>query len=158
MAMLVPVAERIDPALAREAFWRALSLRVGASGESRQREKIDGDTCLLANVLGQYDREIAESLLEPILARLRSRTFAGTIPYYWTTRWLTLDSPERALAWADSLGDLPSSNGPAPREMTRQVIANVLSNAGNTGSDPLQRVKAELAIVQNAYGVYLERD
>jgi hypothetical protein len=158
MAMLVPVAERIDPALAREACWRALSLRVAASGESLEREKIDSDTCLLANLLGCYDREIAESLLEPVLARARSRTFAGIVPYYWVTRWLTLDSPERALAWADTLGELPSWNGGQPRAITRQVVANVLSNAGNIESDPRERVKSELASVQNAYGVYVERD
>jgi hypothetical protein len=38
------------------------------------------------------------------------------------------------------------------------VVANVLSNAGNTESDPRERVKSELASVQNAYGVYVERD
>jgi hypothetical protein len=158
LAMLVPVAERIDPALAREACWRALSLRVTASGESRDREKIDVDTCLLANLLGCFNREIAESLMEPVLARSRSRTFAGIIPYYWMTRRLTLDSPERALAWADSLSDLPAWNGGLPREVTKQLIANMLSNVDNAESDPSERVKSELTSVQNAYGVYVERD
>ena len=158
MAMLVPVAERIDLALAREAFWRALSLRVSASGEGRDREKIDVDTCLLANLLGYYDREIAESLMKPVLARSRSRTFAGIIPYYWMTRWLILDSPDRALVWADSLSDLPAWNGGLPREVTKQSIANMLTRTDNTESNPDVRVKSELTIVQNAYGAYVERD
>jgi hypothetical protein len=158
MALLVPVTERIDPALARELFWRALSLRVSASAELRDREKFDIDTCLLANLVRYYDREIAESLLEPILERARSRTFAGVTPYYWFTRSLTLDSPERALAWSDSLCELPSLDGALQREITKQVIANVLSSNSKAEGDRRQSLESELASVRGAYGVYVDRD
>jgi hypothetical protein len=158
MAMLIPIAQETDPPLAREAMWRALSVRVSASGESGEREKIDLDICLLANLVRYFDRDVAESLMEPVLARVRARTFAGITPYYSFTRWLALESPERALAWADSLCDRPSWNGGNPRESTRQVIANILSNTDDAGNVPGERLKRELAGVQSAYGIYVNRD
>jgi Carboxypeptidase regulatory-like domain len=159
MAMLVPVAERIDPALAREVFWRALSLRIGASGESSLREKIDMDACLVASLVRFYDRELSESLMEPLLLRWRSRTFAGVTPYFWLTRSLALDSPDRALAWADSLCDLPSWNGTRPRKVTRQMVFNALTLTGSTDDgDRRQRLMSDLTTIQNSYGVYVDRD
>jgi hypothetical protein len=157
MAMLIPIAQRIDPALAREVFWRALSLRIAASGESRERQRIDNDTCLLANLVRYFDRDVAESLMEPVLARARSRTFGGIATYYWFVRSQAQESPERALAWADSLGDLPSAEGSSPRDTAKQVIINVLSYADDAASDPRERLKNELAGVQNAYSIYASR-
>jgi TolA-binding protein len=158
MAMLVPAAERIDPALAREVLWRALSLRVAMSGESREREMHDIDTCLLANLVRFYDRPLAEMLLDPVLARTRSATFGGMGYYFWVVRSLVLESPHRALAWADTLCDLPSWIGLGARDSARRVIANVLSGGANWDSDPSQRLQSELGNIQSVYGFYVDRD
>jgi hypothetical protein len=158
MAMLVPIAERIDPALAREVFWRALSLRIAQSGESRERGLVDNDTCVLANLVRLYDRPIAASLLDPVLARTRSRTFGGLASYYWVIRSLTLDSPDRALAWVDSFSDLPTWNGSQAQNSVKQVIASVLSNAEDWDSNRSQELQNALRNARNAYGIYVDRD
>jgi hypothetical protein len=154
MALLVPTAERIDPALAREIFWRALSLRIAMTGENHERHMLDIDTCLLANLVAFYDRSLGASLLEPVVSRTRSRTFAGFAPYYWMIRSLTLDSPERALAWTDSLCERPTWNGFQVRESARQVIASVLSSA-RSDTDRTQKLQSELENVRSVYGIYV---
>ena len=158
MAMLVPVAQRLDPALAREVFWRALSVRVAATGESREREKIDVDTCLLANIIRHFDREIAASLMEPVLVRAGSRSFAGMGFYYWMLRAQTLESPDRAMKWADSFCDLPSLDGTVPRDAARRAIANIVALPANWEGDQSQRLQDDLGAVQNFYGVYVDRN
>ncbi|HET6323476.1 MAG TPA: carboxypeptidase-like regulatory domain-containing protein [Planctomycetaceae bacterium] len=158
MALLVPTAERLDPALAREIFWRALSLRIAMSGESHERQMLDIDTCLLANLVRLYDRPLGAFLLEPVVSRTRSRTFGGIAPYYWTIRSLALDSPERALAWADTLCDRPTWNGFLVRNSARQVICSVLSSADGWDADRSQQVRSELETVRSVYGVYIARD
>jgi tetratricopeptide (TPR) repeat protein len=158
MAMLVPTAERIDPALAREVFWRALSVRIAKSGESHERGAVDNDTCLLANLVRLYDRPLAEFLLDPVNSRTRSRSFGGMASYYWVIRSLTLDSPDRALAWADSLSDVPNWDGSQAQNSVKQVIANVLSNVEDWDSNRSQRLQSTLSNLRNAYGVYVDRD
>lgn len=70
-ALLLPVAGAIDPQLAREYFWRAISFR---------RSTVDGDeqqalteTAALALLLARYDRPTALQLLEPIVESLERR-------------------------------------------------------------------------------------
>jgi hypothetical protein len=157
MALLIPVAERIDPALAREVFWRALSLRIAMSGESLERGMLDIDTSLLASLVRCYDPPLAQGLLEPVLSRTRSRTFAGRAPYYWVIRSLTLESPDGAVAWADSLCELPW-NGLLARDLAKEVIASVLSSADNWDGDFNQRLQNALTPVRSVYGVYVDRD
>jgi Carboxypeptidase regulatory-like domain len=158
MAVLVPTAERLDPALAREIFWRALSLRIAMMGESNEREMLDVDTCLLADLVRFYDRPLAESLLDPVLVRTRSRTFAGLGGFFWLVRALTRDSLDRALAFADSLSELPAWNGSLMRDNARQIIASALSYDGYWDSDPNQRLQGDLMLVRSVYGVYVDQD
>jgi len=76
-AMLLPVAEQIDPALVPEFFWRAVSYRIPRLGEtpleSIQPTKAFADAAL-AYALARYDRAIAERLLDeatpPLLGAL----------------------------------------------------------------------------------------
>jgi hypothetical protein len=159
MALLVPTAERIDPALAREVFWRALSLRTAMSGESHEREMLDIDTCLLANLVRFYDQPLAAFLLDPVFSRIRLRTFSGMASSYWVIHSVTLDSPERALAWADSLGgELRYWDGSLVRDSVSNVIASALWVDAYWDADRGQRLHNELSQVQSIYGVYLNRD
>jgi hypothetical protein len=158
MALLVPTAERIDPALAREVFWRALSLRIAMSDESHERDMLDIDTCLLANLVRFYDQPLAKFLLDPVFSRARLRTYSGMAPYYWALRSVTLASPERALAWADSLGgELRNWDGSLARDSARNVIASTLWVDDYWDADRSQR-HAQRAVPGAEYGVYRNRD
>jgi hypothetical protein len=130
-------------------------LRIAMTGESHERHMLDIETCLLANLVGFYDRSLGASLLEPVVSRTRLRTFAGFPPYYWMIRSLTLDSPERAMAWIDSLSERPTWNGFQGRESARQVIASVLSNADSWDADRTRKLQSELVNVRSVYGIYV---
>lgn len=65
-AAMLPVAERIDPALVPEFFWRAVSFR----GPSRPRQDfVARPEAVLAMLLARYDREVAMMVLDPLLHR-----------------------------------------------------------------------------------------
>jgi hypothetical protein len=158
MALLVPTAEHIDPALAREVFWRALSLRMAMSGESHERDMVDVDTCLLANLVRFYDEPLAKLLLDPVFSRARLRAYSGMASYYWALRSVTLESPERALTWADSLGEILNWNGSLARDSAKNVIASALSVDADWDADRSRRLHNELFQVQSLYGIYLNRE
>ncbi len=64
-AALLPVVERVDPALVPEYFWRAASLgdrRLASTKERAEHESA------LALFLARYDREAAAVVLAPVLA------------------------------------------------------------------------------------------
>ncbi|HJT32698.1 MAG TPA: hypothetical protein VJ783_11710, partial [Pirellulales bacterium] len=70
-AWLLPIAERIDPELARECFWRSLALRRPRSGREDFDDLGEEPDTELAKMLARYDREVARALLEPMAARLQ---------------------------------------------------------------------------------------
>jgi hypothetical protein len=126
-AALVPVAERIDPALVPEFFWRAASL--GASSKPRvvagamrdaTREARPGGVAtqgardaatreaVLALLLARYDRDAAMVLLAPLLDRWSpTDDDASTL-----ARALAAVAPERAVALVESM---PDDAGADPR-------------------------------------------
>jgi hypothetical protein len=158
MALFVPVADRIDPALAREVFWRTLSLRVALPGESHERDMLEIDTSQLAGLVRFYDRPLAELMLAPLVARTRGRSFSGAAANFWVVRALGLDSPERAVAFVDSLCDLADAQGSSPRATAEQVIAGVLS-AGATWDDSREkRLHAALGGLRSVYGFYVNEE
>ncbi len=65
-AALVPVAERIDPALVPEFFWRVASFRVTPKPQMDAAARPDARLALL---LARYDRDAAKVVLRPILDR-----------------------------------------------------------------------------------------
>ncbi len=158
MGLFVPVADRFDPALAGEVFWRALSLQVVLPGESHERDMLDIDTSQLAGLVRFYDRPLSERLLAPLAARARARSFSGTPANFWVVRALGLDSPERGVAFADSLCDLPDSEGSSPRATAEQVIAGMLSTGDNWDASREKRLEAALANLRSVYGLYVNED
>ena len=158
MAMLIPVAERVDPALANEIFWRALSLRIAMSGECYERQMLDIDTPDLVDIVKFYDEPLAADLLKPVLARTISRSYSGMPRYIWAIRSLTLIDPERAISFVHSLSDMPGWDGSLARGTATQFVASVLSNAALWDEDVNRRLQSELSHVRNVYGAYVDVD
>ncbi len=155
MVQLIPVAERIDPALANEVFWRTLSLRISMSGESFDRLMLDIDTPDLVNILRFYDERLAARLLEPILSRLVKRSYSGMPTYAWSIQSLTLLDPERAIAFPKLLCERAAWDGSLPRNSAIQVIANVLNSDDLWDKEVDRRLRSQLTRVRNVYGAYL---
>jgi hypothetical protein len=156
--MLIPVAERVDPALANEIFWRALSLRIAMSGECYERQMLDIDTPDLVDIVKFYDEPLAADLLKPVLARTISRSYSGMPRYIWAIRSLTLIDPERAISFVHSLSDMPGWDGSLARGTATQFVASVLSNAALWDEDVNRRLQSELSHVRNVYGAYVDVD
>lgn len=97
-AWLLPVAERVDPDLCGELFWRSLALRLPRPRRNGFNNHAERSDIQLARLLGRYDRGIARALLEPISAK-ESERFVAAI--YVDPHW--------AKALLDTVDDLPSS-------------------------------------------------
>lgn len=67
-ALLLPIAEAIDPRLARSCFGEALSFRRAHHDDNEQ--EVLTETATLALLLARYDRVTARRLLEPIVELL----------------------------------------------------------------------------------------
>ncbi len=70
VAWLLPIAEQVDPQLARECFWRSLVARRPSTGRNDLDNEAGEPETELAKMLSRYDREAARALLEPFAARL----------------------------------------------------------------------------------------
>jgi hypothetical protein len=153
MTLLIPVAERVDRALANEIFWRALSLRISLAGESYDRLMLDVDTPDLVDIVQFYDESVAAVVLEPILSRVVSRSYSGIRMYVWPIRSLTMLDPERAIAFPQLLSDRPGWDGSRPRDAANQAIANVLASPWD--KDVSRRLNSQLTAMRNVYGAYV---
>ncbi|HUE14903.1 MAG TPA: carboxypeptidase-like regulatory domain-containing protein [Planctomycetaceae bacterium] len=158
MAMLVPVADRVDPPIANEIFWRALSLRISMTGESYDRVMFDVDVPDLVNIVKFYDEPLAAGLLEPVLSRLISRSYSGMQAYVWGIQSLTLMDPARAIDFPNSLSELPGWDDSSARDSAIQFVANALASAALWDKDLDRRLHHQLGGVRNEYGVYLNLD
>lgn len=158
MVMLVPVAERIDAALANEIFWRAISLRSSMAGESYERLMLDAETPYLVNIIKFYDAELADELLKPSLARVIARSYSGMPTYGWSIQSLTQMHPEQAIDFPNQLSDLPGWSGYSPRDSAQQTVISVLTSPSLWDKDPALRLRAELSSLRNAYNVYLDAE
>lgn len=153
MALLVPVAERFDPALAHEIFWRALSLRIDLAGESQDRQMLDVDTAQLADLVRFYDRSLAMHALDPVLSRTDLRSYSGMPTYVWAIRSLALMDAERAISFSSSLSASPAWSGGSSRNSARQFIAGLLTTPALWDVECGRRLDAELENVRLIYDV-----
>jgi hypothetical protein len=98
-AALLPVAERIDPALVPEFLWRAVSFR----GPSRPRRDFAArPEAVLAMLLARYDREAARIVLDPLLHREPDPQDAIVSD---VAQALAAIDPARAVAFVEALPD-----------------------------------------------------
>lgn len=104
-AWLLPVAEKVDPDLCGELFWRSLALRLPRPRRNRLNDQVERTDIQLAMLLARYDRGIARALLEDpghVLTAgwMGSSRFAAAL--HIDPRW--------AKSLLDTLADAPSSN------------------------------------------------
>ncbi len=136
-ARLLPVAERIDPGIVPEFFWRTLSLRPprAASIDDYTASSTVRATAILAALLARYDRDTAVQLLEPTLAgllglaadekRYDAREAAQTLIVA-----ATLVDPDRLVALIDRLPDPPDLTTDRVKNAARLLVAHWLSLRG----------------------------
>jgi hypothetical protein len=155
MAMLVPVAYRVDPALANEILWRAISLRPSLTGESYERLMLDSEAPHLVNIVRCFDEALAEELLKPLLARVIARSYSGMPIYTWSVHAFMLMHPDQAIEFANRLSDFPGWNGLSPRDTARQTVVNVFTNSSMWDKDASHRLRNELNSIRNSYEIYL---
>ncbi|HEV3341656.1 MAG TPA: carboxypeptidase-like regulatory domain-containing protein [Pirellulales bacterium] len=77
-AWILPIAERIDPQLGRECFWRSLALRPPRPRRDKLDDEVASIDIALTMMLGRYDREVARELLAPLVARLPELAQCGS--------------------------------------------------------------------------------
>ncbi len=100
-AALLPVAERIDPSLVPEHFWRTVSFRPLSTPGAVTAAMSDS---MLALLLARYDRDLAMLVLQPILDRGPTAEDVGTTH---TVEAMAAIDPARAVAIVESLPDDP---------------------------------------------------
>ena len=150
MATLLPLAEQFDPELARELFWRALSLRVPRSaGEGRVHRAQDSNTAKLARMIGRYDLDVARQLLAPLLENNRAEFLA------WSpvaSARIHIDG-EALLATARDLAATRFDESPSSRERLRPDVASRLSSVQNEIDRDLQNyLYFELELMRESLG------
>ncbi|HVA46877.1 MAG TPA: carboxypeptidase-like regulatory domain-containing protein [Pirellulales bacterium] len=106
-AWLLPVAERVDPDLCGELFWRSLALRLPRPGRNNLNNQAERADIELAKLLARYDRDVARALLEPLAANACAGPTAEQ-PDMILHALLHVD-PRWAKSFIDALADAPSS-------------------------------------------------
>jgi hypothetical protein len=114
-AWLLPVAERVDPDLCSELFWRSLSLRLPRPGRNSLNDQAQRADIELAELLARYDRDIARALLEPPAAYASALGAVQVHPEVAGTIMLAAVhvDPRWAKSVVDALADPPVAVPPA---------------------------------------------
>ena len=116
-AALLPVAERIDPKLVPEFFWRAVSFQTPRSSADVP------SSAVLALLLSRYDRAIAGSLLDPLLDRASTSHESNLDSVVAAAAIL---DPTRAVRLVEGLPDAPDLTFHHPKNEARLVLAAAL--------------------------------
>jgi hypothetical protein len=119
---LLPIVERIDPALVPEVFWRDVASRLPV-GNPRTLSNYSPSYLILH--LAWYDRDIAAALLEPCLARLKEASNDGSSLSTYDFRAWSLFDPRDAVARLEKLTIDPKVENNAIH--TRLAVAESLA-------------------------------
>jgi hypothetical protein len=125
-AVLIPVAERIDPQLVPGAFWRALSLRAPKTSARPESDPGSIADVQLAAALSRYDRAGARTLLDPVLGPDTATPALGGsrgLPYVA----VALIDPRRAVALVEALPEAPGLKAHEPSNAARLAVARMLA-------------------------------
>jgi hypothetical protein len=106
-AALLPIAERTDPSLVAELFWRCVSYRVRGLNSTVQSDAV------LALLLGRFDPVVGRRLLDPLPDRARN---SGDLDLAPIIAALAVLDPDRALKFVEELPD--------PSDLTFHQIKN----------------------------------
>lgn len=127
-AALLPVAERIDPALVDGYFWRAMALRSPRVAPSGENAAVAVAPAALAMFISRYDREIAIALVEPIAKELGGLGSAGQ-DWISQVAWgsLAVVDAARAGSLIDALPEPPDHSLRAAKNVARRCAAAALA-------------------------------
>lgn len=127
-AALLPVAERIDPALIDSYLWRAMALRPLRAPRITARNTSAAVTAALAMFISRYDPDVALVLVTPLATQVQ--TWAGHSEY-WTARitWaaLAMVEPRRVESLIDTLPEPPPAALRAAKNVARRNVAEALA-------------------------------
>jgi Carboxypeptidase regulatory-like domain len=129
-AVLLPVAERIDPGLLEEELWRALAMRQPKPWARDPTGRPAEADVLLGMTLARYDRAIARSLVESVIRGM------GPTPGFLSLRGelhaaAAAIDPNWAVALVEALPDDPDLKLQNPKNSARLAVADVLGRAGD---------------------------
>ena len=117
-ASLLPVAERIDPKLVPELFWRAVSFHAPRPGAEVRSD------ALLALLLARYDRSVARTFFEPAAERALASHEADLATLFAASALL---DPALAVRLIDALPDAPDLTFHHPKNEARLHLAAALA-------------------------------
>ncbi len=146
LSTLIPIAEEIDPALAREMFWHSLAMRVGPfKGESAEQQSHDFSLAFLALMLDRYDHGTADVILRPVMERETSRALNGGQIYNWVYVVRARLDPQSTMQFARQLLTAPADFWELPTAATlRQLAAALLTGPRTMAVDEEERTLREL--------------
>ena len=116
-AALLPVAERVDPALVPELFWRAVSLHADPPGDDGRSE------ALLALLLARYDGEVARAFFKPAADRALASPGVDLNPILAAAALL---DPPLAVRLVEALPEAPDLTFHHPKNQARLALAAAL--------------------------------
>ena len=136
--VLLPVAERIDPALVEEYLWRSLAMRQPNPWETMPRGRHAEADVQLAMMLARYDRALARSLIEPFA---RGGSQAAALSSYRGELYVAaaVIEPKWAVALVEALPEDPDGKLQGPKNSARLAVANMLGRVGEQRSRHLQQ-------------------
>ena len=127
-AALLPVIERIDPALVDSYLWRTMALRSPRVAPGGGNDSVAVAPAALAIFISRYDREIARALVDPIAADAATLAAAGQD---WISRiaWgaLAVVDAARAESLIDALPEPPDHSLRAAKNVARLAAASALA-------------------------------
>lgn len=128
-ATLLPVAERADPRLVHDLFWRALSFRTPRPRDDTSYDPNMYTDIKLALMLARYDRVVARSLLEPYVgpdAPATVRIGVRGLPFASAA----VVDPRRGVELVEALPDDPDLKAGGSKNAARLAVAQVLARRG----------------------------
>jgi hypothetical protein len=126
---LLPVAERIDPALVPETFWRVLSLRAPKPVDLRPYDAGVTVDLRLALMLARYDRSTARVLLTPYVGP-EAPSWVGASDRGIAFVAAAVIDPAWAVSLIEALPDDPGLKFHTTKNEARLAVAAVLVRRG----------------------------
>jgi protocatechuate 3,4-dioxygenase beta subunit len=117
-AALLPVAERVDPRLVPELFWKAVALHVPRPGSETR------SSSLLALLLARYDREVARAIFEPVATRALASDESDLDALLAASAVL---DPALAVRLVEALAEAPDLTFHHPKNEARLALAAALA-------------------------------
>ena len=155
---MLPEAEQVDPAFAREIFWRSLALRSPPlSGEDQEQHGLDFSIAFLALLLDRYDHDIAEAVLSPVREREASRQRNGIPPYTWVRLVSHRTDPDSTVRLAQNLLQEGADHADPPHAalVRRRIAAQLTSPAATNHEEDVALHEKSRSTVRSTLQIYL---